>query len=97
MEWCPAKGVLDDGFDDLSLFGHKAASALVVERPRHGIAHILVLILPLPWLDRVRAGFRRPQRPAGQQPVKEFVLGDSLSAALAPGISAFPTQSQKGL
>src|SRR5258708_24572313 len=74
-------------------------SAVVVERPRHGIVHILVLILALTMAGPAFAqdSTAREAKPVNK-PVKMVVLGDSLSAGLGlPASSAFPTRLQKAL
>jgi acyl-CoA thioesterase I len=83
----------------LSMVRSYGTSALAVERRRHGIVHILVLIMALtmagPGLAEDSAA--REARPASM-PVKMVVLGDSLSAGLGlPAPAAFPAKLQKAL
>jgi acyl-CoA thioesterase-1 len=89
----------DEGSMRLSMVRSYGTSALAVERQRHGIVHILVLILAL-----TTAGPALAQDSAAHEakplnkPVKMVVLGDSLSAGLGlPAPAAFPIRLQKAL
>src|SRR5258708_20365462 len=87
----------DEGSMRLSMVRSYGTSALAVERPRHGIVHILVLILALTMAGPAFAqdSTAREAKPVNK-PVKMVVLRDSLSPALVPPpIPPFPPTFHK--